>query len=1072
MICLGKQRIYVVTFTFRKNFVLLTDRNGETMRRSNLIVLFSILLLLIGSCNNPEVRVSSADKTDELNYDWFVDPPVSFRSHPFYSINDSLTEDEISRQIKDFKTAGFGGFYLHSRSGLITEFLGDDWWKVMQAAVDAANEAGLRCMFYDEDKWPSGYAGGIIPRMSEDYRAKCLARLDKNTPLPTGAEIIGEDSTTYYVIYTAQFGYEIFNGTCYVDLFNPEAVQAFIDVSYRPYVEKYRAQITNYRPAIFSDEPHVHARYFDRNTPNLGTLSYSPWLEKKFKEMYGYELRDKLELLYEEKENWREVRMQYYRAKALAFEESYTGQLASFCGEHNMDYTGHYLAEDVLEKVRDRAANTMLHYRTMQQPGIDFLGMSIENRLITGRNMSSVANQYSKAKRLSELFGISGQNMNFEDRKWIAGWHSILGINHFCPHLTLYSMKGHRKRDYPPTFSYQQPYWKYNNKLEDYLGRIAYAASVGTYQPQLLVISPLESEYIKGNDDGEFTSGMLKVLDALQTKHYDYDVGDEQILADTAYVKGNNLIIGDMHYAHVILPDMISIRQTTIDLIEELQNAGGLVFNTGRFPKFVDGKEAPEKLERLKDEVIDLGDNIGDGLSDRLEPQVKIRGNGAEKIWIQTRIVDGGTLVQLANTSHTESIRFKLSSDLLVKNLVLWDPSAVKCYSLENDGQGEVELELAASTNCWITSGKLSSDVHNTGVYQLPAATYTERILDGPWKGQRLSPNSLTLDFASYSTATQKAGSPEPVIGIFSRLADQNFSGELLLNFPFNIETVPSECSLVLEQPGMYSEISINGTNYQFSDDGYFVDRTFRTSDISDLLKAGENHIQLKLDFKAPQPLSDDPKTRYGTEIESVYLIGNFGVKGINQSETFDTQRNRTGDFQKRPVFRFDAFKIIAEQDQFSGELAENGYPFFAGEFLLSQNIEMDKIDPAKHYFLELPNNEAVATVVKINKQVVDTLVWSPFRTEITDYLVEGENLLELTLVNSLRNLLGPHHHKGGELTRVGPDSFTGAGGFPDGRGISDWYDIRTTSGDNPIWTDTYNIIPFGLLEQAKITSN
>ncbi|WP_167607160.1 glycosyl hydrolase [Maribellus sediminis] len=1040
------------------------------MRQTLLYIVF-LLIPLCWSCVKSDTE-PDANALNSLPYSYFVDPINEFRSHPFYSINDSLTEEEIAWQIKDFKNAGFGGFYLHSRSGLITDFLGDDWWKVMQAAVDAANESCLRCMFYDEDKWPSGYAGGIIPRMSKDYRAKCLAKLDKKTKLPAGAEIIASDSLYNYVLYTAQFGYDIFNGTCYVDLFNPEAVQAFIDVSYRPYSEKYRSQITTYTPAIFSDEPHVHARYFDRNTPNLGTLSYSPWLEKKFKELYGYDLKTKLPLLYEEKDNWREVRMQYYRAKALLFEESYTKQLSDFCAANNMDYTGHYLAEDVLQKVRDRAANTMLHYRTMQQPGMDMLGLSIDNKLITARNLSSVANQFGKQKRLSELFGISGQNMNFEDRKWLAGWHSILGVNHFCPHLTLYSMKGHRKRDYPPTFSYQQPYWNYNKKIEDYLGRIAYAASIGKYQPQLLVISPLESEYIKSNSEGEFTSGMLKVLEMLQAHHYDYDIGDEQIMADTAFVDGENLVIGEMNYQHILLPDMISIRQSTIDLIKELQLKGGLVFNTGRFPEFVDGKADREQLDALKNTIIDLSeDNPGTTLEKYVNPQVLVSGDGSDKIWVQTRVVPNGTLIQLANTSHTRAIRFKMSSTLLTKEIVLWDPSAVKCYKLEAGSNEIFTLELPASSNFWITSSNLSKEAVICGTYQLPNPGKDDIILDNNWTGHRLSPNALTLDFASYSTNGKVFSNPEPVIGIFNRLADQNYSGKLILDYSVDIEAVPANCKLVVEQPRMFSEIKVNGEKYSFSDEGFYIDHTFRSSDISGLLKQGQNSIQFRLNFEAPQPLSDDPKSRYGTEIESIYLTGDFAVFGNNEEITNNTQRNGTGDFQERPVYSFTSFSIGKEKDSFSGELTKSGYPFYAGAFELSQNVNIDPLEPNKNYFLELPNCEAIASVVKINGQAVDSLVWSPFKTDITEYLVEGENRVSLVLVNSLRNLLGPHHHKEGELVKVGPNSFTGAGGFPDGRGKKDWYDIRKTYGDNPIWTDQYYNIPFGLIESAKITS-
>ena len=125
-----------------------------------------------------------------LNYLMFLNPPAAFRSFLFYSINDSMDAREVSFQVSEFRKAGFGGFYLHSRDGLLTDFLGDQWWTIMDAAVDAAQATGIQAMFYDEDKWPSGYAGGIIPRMGEAYRAKSLVRILKGTPLPAGSVVL------------------------------------------------------------------------------------------------------------------------------------------------------------------------------------------------------------------------------------------------------------------------------------------------------------------------------------------------------------------------------------------------------------------------------------------------------------------------------------------------------------------------------------------------------------------------------------------------------------------------------------------------------------------------------------------------------------------------------------------------------------------------------------------------------------------------------------------------------------------------------------------------------------------
>ena len=227
---------------------------------SNLTIL-ALLSLIISACGKKETAATKISQQIKgnyettLDYNKFIDPPNQFRSYPFYSINDKLTPEELTRQIKEFKDAGFGGFYLHSRVGLLTEYLGDDWWKAMDAAVAAAKEADIEVWFYDEDKWPSGYAGGKIPNMGEEFRAKSLVRLDRKTPLPHGIKILKEDARYRYVEHTAQLGMAIFNGTCWVDLMNPDVVSAFLNSTHKKYFDRYEKQI-----------PYTFGIFFGRTT--------------------------------------------------------------------------------------------------------------------------------------------------------------------------------------------------------------------------------------------------------------------------------------------------------------------------------------------------------------------------------------------------------------------------------------------------------------------------------------------------------------------------------------------------------------------------------------------------------------------------------------------------------------------------------------------------------------------------------------------------------------------------------------------------------------------------------------
>lgn len=1055
--------------------ILLRIKPVKENRVNKLFYTFLIWIIMYGmlcfmtSCNQDKQTTELT-----LNYKEFQDPGNEFRSYPFYSLNDSLSPTEIAKQVAGFKNAGFGGFYLHSRAGLTTPYLGKGWWNAIDAAVKQAQASGLNACFYDEDKWPSGYAGGIIPQMNEDFRAKCLVKLDSDTPLPQGAEILKQDDQYKYICYTVPMGNPIFNGTSWVDLFNPEMVKAFIETSYQPYVEKYNNEAGMPGFNIFSDEPHIHARYFDKDTPNYGTLSYSPYVRSKFKTLFGYDFLDKVDLLFEEKENWRQVRLQYYQAVALQFEESFTKQIATYCKSNGVSFTGHFLGEDVLKKVRDRIGNSMLHYRNMQQPGIDHLGLSIQNKLMTAKSLSSVANQYDIPNRISELYGISGQNMNFEDRKWIAGWHTILGINRFCPHLTAYSLKGARKRDYPPTFSYHQPYWEYNKLIEDYTARLAYVTSVGTYQPQVLVIRPLESEFIKGSQDKEFTKDLLTVLEELQKAHFDYDLGDEQIIQDTAYVSSNQFVVGQMSYSSIILPDMISIRSSTLLLIQQFINNGGKVFYTGRFPEYIDGLENQTSAYALKAQCIALDKTtLKENLILSVQPAVIVGGKNGEQVWSQVRKTDEGNIIQLFNTSHIQSANITISSSLLKNNPVLWDPGTAQCYTLKSDSAEVFNIHLSPSSSVWISTNGLSEAAELIADYKLPVQQDTLMQLSSTWHGKRLAPNAITLDYATYSidgglTFSQR----EPVIGIMQRLNNAQYKGALILNYNVDINDIPDSCALVLENPGTFEEIAVNDNEISFNTNTYYLDHNFPTANIQKLLTKGTNNIKCVLQFEPENlkhPIADK---RYGTEIESIYLIGNFAVKGDIVTTQWETQRNQTGDFIHRPAYGFSNFSIGKESNSFNQNLTLEGYPFYKGSFLLSQSFNMDIIAPNKQYYINLNNYEAIVCEVKINKMTYDPLCWSPYQLNITDALVKGENTIEIKFTNSLRNLLGPHHQQKGELTRVGPTSFTGAGGFPDSRGDSDWYERRLTNAPLKIWTDTFYCIPFGFLSPASISTD
>ena len=113
------------------------------------------------------------NKEASLSDSLFKNPTSEYRGTPFWAWNCKLEEDELIRQINVFKEMGFGGFHMHVRTGLATKYLSDEHMNVVSSCVEKAKKENMLAYLYDEDRWPSGFAGGYVTE-NEKYRARCL----------------------------------------------------------------------------------------------------------------------------------------------------------------------------------------------------------------------------------------------------------------------------------------------------------------------------------------------------------------------------------------------------------------------------------------------------------------------------------------------------------------------------------------------------------------------------------------------------------------------------------------------------------------------------------------------------------------------------------------------------------------------------------------------------------------------------------------------------------------------------------------------------------------------------------
>ena len=111
----------------------------------------------------------------------FSAPGSYYRGVPFWALNGKLEPEELRRQIRLMKKMGLGGACLHARIGLETPYLSSEWFDCIKVCIDEFEKQNMLAVLYDEDRWPSGTAGGMVTKVPK-HRARFMAMREITRP--------------------------------------------------------------------------------------------------------------------------------------------------------------------------------------------------------------------------------------------------------------------------------------------------------------------------------------------------------------------------------------------------------------------------------------------------------------------------------------------------------------------------------------------------------------------------------------------------------------------------------------------------------------------------------------------------------------------------------------------------------------------------------------------------------------------------------------------------------------------------------------------------------------------------
>jgi hypothetical protein len=960
----------------------------------------------------------------------FKEPAKEYTTAPFFVWNGEITKEEIDNFLTGFKKAGSSQVFIHPRPGLITGYLSDKWFELFKYAVEKGKELDMNVWIYDENSYPSGFGGGHVPaEMPESWNQGQGLKILKVEALPDTASkfylCLKEEDGKYrditsslnsekgksgkYILFSKTYNgkSDWYGGFSYVDLLYPGVTQKFIEVTMTGYEKNLGAGLGKTIPGTFTDEPQL-------NSP--GGIRFTPDLFKVFQEKWGYDLKTNLPSLYEEVGDWKRIRNNYTQILLDLFIERWAKPWFEYCESKGLKFTGHYW-EHEWPNMRPGGDN-MAMYIWHHVPAVDMLFNQF-NDSVPGaqfgnvraiKELASAANQSGRSRKLSETYGGSGWDLTFTEMKRNGDWEYALGVNLMNQHLTYFTLAGARKYDYPPSFDYHEPWWNDYKYINDHYARLSLALSSGKQINDILVIEPTTTAWLydsyakRSKKVAEIGQTFQSFVTKMEKSQVEYDLGSESIIKTLGSINKGKFVVGQAAYSMVIIPPLTeNLDLSTFKLLRKFVSSGGTLVAFS-VPQLTDGSPNAEMktfFEKNSDKIIKpelLNDETI--LKYFTNKEVKFKETNGGEIYHQTRILADGKLVFLVNSSLSESsagIIYANGKDAIEMNTLTGELNE---FENQADGDGisvNYTLNPAGSLLLFIPNVK-------TGGFSKPVKALNFNALSStsPVTVTRDADNAFMIDFCDIQLGNEttkdlhvyyaadkvfkyhgfKNGNPwNTSVQFKTNIVDRDTFGintGFAVSYHFTVKgkfDYPS-MKAVIERPHLW-KATLNGKEIKPEAGKWWLDHNFSVFNIGGLVREGENTITLKT---SPMKIH--------AEVEPVYILGNFSVEPVTK-----------GFILKAPKAKLT-----------TGSWLTQGLPFYSWGISYSKEFSIGK--PEGRYEVSLGEWKGTIAEVSVNGQPAGLIAFPPYRTDVTGSIKEGVNKIDIKIIGSLKNLLGPHHNK------------------------------------------------------------
>lgn len=562
----------------------------------------------------------------------FQNPPRELSMVPLWSWNGDLDEEELRFQIDEMIDKGVYGAFMHARAGIessSTPYFSDAWWNAIEFCVDYGREVGFSPWIYDEDKWPSGAAGGrTMARNPERNSQKTLHRIEQRVTGPRSVDISIPDAR-YVLVARIIEGGRLEEGSLLdvsrfnhgpntqsdpwqcpdgewliagyvfgpyghgVNYLNEETVRDFIDITHEAYLDRIGDAFGTTVPGVFFDE------IMNDAGKDSEQVVWAEGFEERFRKLKGYDIAPLLmALTYDIGPRTPVVRCDYYDVYTTLYEEAWFQQIADWCAEHNLVLSGHTVEELNRYITQGDYLRTQRHLQIPTTDNEDF--RYTWPRTIGAwkpKQLASIAQLYERPRAAVEAMGGVGWSFTLDSGRYGFNMLAAYGIDFYVSHLFHYAQETPAQvGDWPNSWFFRNPYWKYFKTFADHGSRISFMVRGATPVVDVAILFPQANQW-----SGYGHGTTQEILETVVAEQIDANLIDTDSVL-RAEIRNGRLVVGKLEFRVVVVPGIDCIRVSELAKIAAFADAGGTVVVHDRFPSasMENGRDDPELIPLVK----------------------------------------------------------------------------------------------------------------------------------------------------------------------------------------------------------------------------------------------------------------------------------------------------------------------------------------------------------------------------------------------------------------------------------------------------------------------------------------